>query len=137
MEEKILQEKLLTYRILEARLNGLLEQKKLLVSKLNEVQTTISSIKEAQKTKGQMLIPLGAEAYIAGEIKECEKLLVGIGANVAIEKTIDEGLKIMEKRKEELQRSLTELEKAIVETSFNLNQLAPEIRESLTKLTKK
>lgn len=132
VERKELQEKILAYRILEARLDSLLKQRNMLASKLIEIQTTLQSIDEIEKGKGEILFPIGSEAYTFGKVIDKKKLIVGIGANVALEKSVEKGKEILNKRRKELENALNGLQKSIVEISSNLGQLGPEI-EKLAK----
>jgi len=136
VERKELQEKILTYRILEARLDSLLKQRDILASKLVEIQTTLQSIDEIEKSKEEILVPIGSEAYTFGRITDKKKLIVEIGANVALEKTVEEGKEILNKRKAEMGNALNSIQKSILEISSNLEQLGPEIQELAGELEK-
>lgn len=131
MEEKELQEKLLTYRILEARLNSLIKEREILISKIVEIQTTLQSIEEIKKSN-DLLFALGSEAYGFGKIKDKKKVIVEVGGGVALEKTTEEAKKTLEERKLEIEKALNEIERNIVEISSRLKELAPEI-EKLAK----
>jgi len=137
MEEKEeLQEKILAYRILEARLDSLLKQRNMLASKLIEIQTTLQSIDEIEKGKGEVLFPIGSETYIFGKVTDKKKLIVGIGANAALEKSVEKGKEILNKRKAEIENTLNGMQKNIAEISSSLSQLGSEI-EKLAKESEK
>ncbi|MCS7106253.1 MAG: hypothetical protein NZ942_02980, partial [Candidatus Aenigmarchaeota archaeon] len=72
MEKKELQEKILFYRLLEAKLNSLLKEREILIAKTIEIQTTLQSIEEINKGK-EILFALGSEAYAFGKLKEKDK----------------------------------------------------------------
>ncbi|MGC8812739.1 MAG: prefoldin subunit alpha, partial [Candidatus Aenigmatarchaeota archaeon] len=101
MEEKEFQEKILVYRLLEARLNSLMKEREMLLTKLVEIQTTIQSIEEIKKND-EILFGIGSEAYAFGRIKEKGKFIVEVGGEVALEKTTEEAKKTLEKRKLEI-----------------------------------
>lgn len=136
-ERKELQEKILAYRVLEARLDSLLKQRDLIASKIVEIQTTIQSIEEMGKAKGKTLFPIGSEAYTFGRIANREKLIVEIGANVALEKTTEEGKETLNKRREEMENALSTIQRNILEISSSLEALGPEIRELAKKVERK
>jgi prefoldin alpha subunit len=133
MEKKELQEKIIAYRMFEARLDGLIKQRDMLISKLAEIQTTLNSIDEIEKSKEEVLFPLGSEAYTFGKVIDNKKMIVEIGANVALEKTPEEGKEILKKRMEEIEKALNSIQQNIIETSSALNQLGPEIQENIEK----
>lgn len=132
-ERKELQEKIVAYRILESRLSGLLEQRKNLISKIAEIQSTRASMDEI-KAGANILVPLGAEAHIFGKIVSGDKVIIEIGAGIALEKSLEEGKELLKKRSEELKSVLTEIENKIAETSASLEKLGPEIQELVEKL---
>jgi prefoldin alpha subunit len=129
--QKELQEKVIAYRILEVRLNSLLRQRDLVASKILELQGTLASIDEIEKSE-EVLFPLGSDAYTFGKITEKNKIIVEIGANVALEKSIEESKELLKKRKAELENVLNETQKAISETSSALSSLSEEIQKLST-----
>ena len=127
-ERKEMQEKILTYRILENRLDSFLKQREMVVSKLIEIQNTLSSMDEIEKSKEDILFPIGAEAYAFGKVVDKKRVMVDIGANVILEKTVEEGKQILEKRKVEIETGLGEIQREAAEMSAALEQLGPEIQ---------
>lgn len=134
MSERELQEKIVTYRILESRLDALIRQRDLLAKKIIEIQSTLASIDEIEKSKEGILFPIGGEAYTTGKVIDKEKLIVEIGANVALEKTVVEGKETLNKRRSELESALGEIQKEILRISAAIDQLGPEIQELSQKL---
>ena len=129
-ERKEMQEKVLTYRILENRLDSFLKQREMVVSKLIEIQNTLSSMDEIEKSKEDILFPIGAEAYAFGKVVDKKRVMVDIGANVILEKTVEEGKQILEKRKAEVENGLNEMQREIAEMSAALEHLGLEIQET-------
>ena len=134
MTEKELQEKIMTYRILESRLDSLLKQRDLVASKLIEMQTTLASIDEIHKSASEILFPIGSEAYASGEVVDKDKIIVEIGANIALEKSVEDGKEILNKRGKTLEESLNEIQREISNLSAAINQLGPEIQELTQEL---
>lgn len=126
-EEKELQEKVLRYRRLEAMLNNLINQRELINSKILELQSTLASISEIEKS-GEIIFPLGSEAYTLGKITKKDRIIVEIGANVALEKNIEEGKEFLNKRKTELENVLSESQRDVSEISMTMNELGFEIQ---------
>lgn len=131
--KKELQEKVVAYRILEAKLEGLLKQRDMIVSKMLELQTTLMGIEEFEKSDEGVLFHIGSETYVFGRIVNKEKMIIGIGAGIALEKTSEEAKEIINKRNKELKNILNNIEREIMQVSSNLEVLGPEI----SKLSKK
>lgn len=127
-ERKELQEKILTYRIFESRLDALLKQREMMASKTIEIQNTLSSMDEIEKCKEEVIFPIGAEAYVFGKVADKKKLMVDIGADIILEKTVEEAKEILNKRKNDIENALNSMQKDIGEMSAALDQLGPELQ---------
>jgi prefoldin alpha subunit len=136
LENNELQEMILTYRILESRLDSLLKQRDILTSKFVEAQSTIQSIDEMGKGENGILFPIGSETYVVGDVKDRGKIVVEIGANIALEKTPGEAKLMLEKRKAEIEGALNTVQSNIIEISNRMEKLEPEIRELSKNLQK-
>lgn len=129
VDQRQLQEKMLAYRILESKLDGLLKQRDMVASKLVEIQTTEASIDEIEKSNEEILFPIGAEAYISGKVIDKKKIIVEIGAGIVLEKTVEEGKQTLDKRKTEIEAALNDIQTDIARISSSLEQLEPELQE--------
>ena len=133
VNQKELQEKIMTYRILQSRLDETVKQRELVMNKIIEVENTLSSIDEIKKTENETLFPVGPETYVFGKVANKEKMLVGIGANIILEKTFDEGKEMLEKSRGELEMAMKEIQDEIVHLSSDLQQLTPKLQEMIEK----
>jgi len=130
-DKKELQEKALAYRILETRLESLAKQRDLLAKRMIEIESTIGSIKDLQKSKDEVLFPLGSNSYTFGKVTN-DKMIVEIGAGVALEKNPEEAVKILEERKNEVEEVIKNIQNQMVDIANRLEILAPEL-ESLVE----
>jgi prefoldin alpha subunit len=128
VDERELQEKMLTYRILESRLEALIKQRDMVATKLVEIQSTINSIEESQKSD-EILFNMGSDVFAPGKIIDKNRIIVEVGASVAMEKSVDETKEVLQKRSNDLQTSLNSVQKDMVQISVALERLGPEIQE--------
>lgn len=133
MNEKELQEKLITYRLIEARIESLLKQREILIKTLMELENTIEGIEELEKKSEDLLFSIGSQTYMPARIIEKNKLIVEIGANVALEKSLEDGKKILEKRREEIEKSVESIETAINQLSSKLKEIDEEVKKFFEK----
>jgi prefoldin alpha subunit len=126
--EKDLQSKILNYRILEARMEGLIKQREAIMSKISEIDSVIEGLGEISEKK-EVLFSIGGDAYVEGVIKK-DSILIDIGAGVLIEKTIEEGKEILNKRKKELDKAINDIENEIKNISIIMNELSLQIQSS-------
>jgi prefoldin alpha subunit len=81
--------------------------------------------KETEDLK--LLVPIGGTSYIKAKLADPDKLIVGIGAGVSVERTREEA-------KETIKRRLEDLEKAKMSTQQQFTQVAEKINEHRKKL---
>jgi len=137
MDQKELQEKMLRYQILDNKGKALINRRDLLLAKIMEIETTLSSIVEVEKSKGQeILLPLGSNVHVPGTLKKTNDMVVELGANVAIESSSEKTKEILDKRKKILEDGLKTIENDIVAISNELMRLEPEIKALLEKVKK-
>ena len=80
------------------------EQIALLEAVYSQTEATIAALR-ALKEKGEALIPLSPDCFIPITLKE-DKALVAVGGDVLLEKSVDEAIKILEKRKAQIKGNL-------------------------------
>ncbi|MDN5358761.1 MAG: Prefoldin subunit [Candidatus Diapherotrites archaeon] len=80
------------------------EQIALLTSILQETEGAIAALKEL-KERGEAIVPLGSGVLIPVKLSG-EKILVSVGGNVVVEKGIDDAIAVLEKRRENIKKSL-------------------------------
>ena len=132
-EQKELQENIMAYRLLEAKLDALVKQRDLVASKIMEISTTLDSIDELTKSKEDLLFPIGAEAFTFGKISDAKKIIIGIGMNVAVEKDAESGKKILADRKKELEQALDSIQQETHNVMHGLENLGPKIQKMISK----
>lgn len=78
---------------------------------LNDMSTSFMTLQNIKDKKGaEVLVPVGAGVYLKATIEDSEKVIMGIGADVAVEKNVDESVEGLRTRATELssQRKMTE-----------------------------
>ncbi|MHA1835079.1 MAG: prefoldin subunit alpha [Candidatus Baldrarchaeia archaeon] len=137
VEQKEIQQKLIRYQILESRVNALIKRRDLLITRALEIETTLNSVDDIEKSGGKdILLPIGSSVHVKGELKKVDKMIVELGANTAIESTVEETKRILEKRKKILEDGLASLEREIVSLNNEIMKLQPEIRAMLREIKK-
>jgi prefoldin alpha subunit len=82
---------------------------------------------EKEKKDAQLFVPIGGGSYIKAKLASADKVVVGIGADVAVERTTKEA-------KENLENRLAELEKTRTSLGQQFGQVIEKIREDRAKL---
>ncbi len=74
---------------------------KLTLKDLETALTTITALKDETAGK-ETLVPIGFGSFVNATLTSTEKVVIGIGAGVSVEKKTEEAKVFLEKRKEEL-----------------------------------
>ena len=72
---------------------------------LTYANMTLDGIKK-EKDGAELLVPIGSSSYIKVKLANVEKIIIGMGAGVSIEKTLPEAKKIVTERLTELQKTM-------------------------------
>ena len=80
----------------------------------------------------EILMPIGGGVFVPAESKDTSKVLLAEGADIVVEKSIDEAVRSMNKRIEELQNNLVKLD----EMAQQIQQKAQEISMALQDMFK-
>jgi len=94
----------------------------------NEVGVAVKamdSLKEA-KTGDEILVPIGSGSFLKGEIRDTENVIIGIGADISVEKKVDEARKILDKRGNDMQDASEKLRNNATQLNEKLMQLNSE-----------
>lgn len=78
---------------------------------------------EKERKDAQLFVPIGGGSYIKARLETAKKVVVGVGADVAVEKTLKEA-------KEELEARIAELEKTRDALGQQINQVLERIQEN-------
>ncbi len=95
-------------------LNQQMETVKSTIADLNIASETLETIKDKKDT--ETLVPIGAGSFIITEIKNTDEVIVGLGAGVAVKRTIDNA-------KESIKDQKTDLEALLNKMMTDLNKL--------------
>jgi len=137
MSQKELEKKLFKYKMLEETTKVLTQRKELLLTKMLEIENTLDCINEIQKSKGEIFLPLGSSVYVPGTIKKLERMIVGLGAGVSVEKDVNDTKKILNQRRKVLEENLKSVEAQILKVDDEMSKLEPEIRKLIKSTSTK
>ncbi len=128
-----LQSLIIEYRVLQSLSSDLQQRITLLSSFLSEIQAAANTIEEVGKAGegAEVLIPIGGASYIKARLAHGGKAVVGVGAGVAVEKSLEEAKKYLEDRMNELNQALASVQSQLMNVAARMSQLEPKIREAL------
>jgi prefoldin alpha subunit len=76
---------------------------------------------ENEKENAELLVPIGGSSYIKVKLASSDKVIVGMGANVSIEKTLPEAKAIVKERLEELEKTMRSAQQQFGQVAQRIN----------------
>ena len=112
-------------RFLEETVNELQSRINMTNSAITELRVSSMTLEGLEKEKkgAQLFVPIGGGSYVKAKLETSKKVVVGIGADVAVEKTVKEA-------KVELEARIAELEKTWETLGQQFNQVVGRIQEN-------
>lgn len=119
-------------RVLEAYMNDIMTRQ-VTVSKLMEearlASTTIQNIKSDSEVES--LMPVGIGVYVKTTVPPIKKLLVNLGAGVAVEKNREDTLNYVEARIKEYEVAARQLEAQRQEIAMRMDQIQAQVNQMI------
>ena len=123
MSEEQAQQLLYQMQMMEGYLSELSQKESTIVSVIREASSAIQSLKTIDnKTDNETLTPVGLGTFIKTKVVPNEKLILNVGAGIAIEKDKDSAINFLELR-------LKEMQVALQETSNQKQQIAASLEQ--------
>jgi len=116
-KQKEMQKKMIEMKMIENGLNALRQKEGELLGVVEDLNRTKEAIEAMEKYDGDgTMIPLGSGNFVMGKIDEPDKVLVGIGAGIAVTKSRKEAI-------DHVQERITDIENSLKTISDQNNQM--------------
>jgi prefoldin alpha subunit len=91
------------------------------IADLSYASATLENL-EKEKENAEMFVPIGGGNYISVKLANTDKIVVGMGSGVNIEKTLPEAKDVIKQRMEELQKTHASAEQQFDQISQRITQ---------------
>ena len=94
---------------------------------INAVTTDLSYARmtleglEKESEKSELLVPIGGTSYVRARLENPDKVIVGMGAGVSVEKTREEAKEIIKKRLEDLEKTRASIQQQFAQVAEKIN----------------
>ena len=89
---------------------------------------------EKEKKNAELLVPIGGSSHIKVKLASPDKVIVGIGAGVSIEKTLPEAKAIVKERLDELEKAARAAQQQFAEVAQRINAGRSQIQSLLARV---
>ena len=132
MSEEQAQQLLYQMQMLEGHLSELTQREGTIMSIIREASSAIQSLKTIDtKTDNETLVPVGLGTFIKTKVVPNEKLILNVGAGIAVEKDKDSAINFLELRLKEMQVALQETSNQKQQISASLEQGKQQMEQML------
>lgn len=110
-DEKELQKKYMQFQALNQQLQQVQQQLQAIDAQLLEMRSTEESLREIGKTDAgkEILIPVANGIFAKAELKDNKNLLLNVGSDTVVKKTVDESVEMIKKQFDEVSKYRYEL----------------------------
>jgi len=137
-EEETFRRLAVELRILEGTAEALQSRVNLVNAALTEFRVASMTLEglEKEKKNTSLFVPIGGGSYIKARLESANKVIVGMGANVAVERTIKEAKENLGKRIAELEKTRTTFGQQFIQVLEKIRDDRAKIEEITAKLRK-
>jgi len=129
MAEEDWQEKYMQFQTLQQQIEQISEHIGMLNQQNQELEISQQAVAEVGKTavNQEILAPVANGIFIKTKLLENQKLIVNVGANTTVERTVEEVVKLLEEHANDTTKKIIEAEEILLE----LQQQAMKIYEEV------
>ncbi len=95
-----------------------------------ELIKSIESLEGLKESK-ELLVPLGGGAFVKADVKDNEKVIVGTGGDIFLEKNIDEVIEDFKKSADELDNAETMIKEQIEKTIKVMDKMQKDLEKKI------
>ena len=123
MSEEQTQQLLYQMQMLEGYFSELIQKEQAIISVFREASSAVVSLKAIDnKTDSETLVPMGLGTFVKTKLIPNQKLILNVGAGVAIEKDQNYAINFLESRLKEMQVALQDVDGQKQQVSASLEQ---------------
>jgi prefoldin alpha subunit len=100
---------------------------KITIKDVETALTTITSLKDETAGK-EILVPIGFSSFVNATLTSPDKVVIGVGAGVSVEKKTDDAKAFLEKRKDELNKYYEQLNNAFGKLAGEMQNIEKVLR---------
>jgi prefoldin alpha subunit len=90
------------------------------ITDLTYANMTLDGI-EKEKENAELLVPIGGNSYVKAKIADTNKVIVGMGAGVSVEKTLPEARVTLKERLDDLEKTMNVAQQQFAQVAERIN----------------
>lgn len=90
------------------------------IADLTYANATLDGI-EKEKENAEMLVPIGGSSYVKVKLADPDKVIVGMGSGVSVEKSLTDAKVTLKERLDELEKTMTAAQQQFSQVAERIN----------------
>jgi prefoldin alpha subunit len=110
-------------RYLEQTADALQQRISMVNAAINDISyanMTLDGI-EQEKENSELLVPIGGSSYVKVKLADSNKIIIGLGAGVSVEKTLAETKAMLKERLDELEKTMNSAQQQFTQVADRIN----------------
>ena len=103
------------------------------ITDLTYANMTLEGV-EKESEDAEVLVPIGGSAYIKVKLASIDKVIVGMGAGVSVEKTLPDAKAIVKERLDELEKTMSSAQQQFAQVAQRINAGRNQLQSLLAKV---
>jgi prefoldin alpha subunit len=135
-EEEELRKLSVEMRFLEQTAETLQQRISMMNAAMTDLTYASMTLEDVEKEKEdvELLVPIGGSAYVKAKLANPDKVVVGLGAGVSVEKTLQEAKTIVKERLDDLQKTMVSAQQQFAQVANRINADRARIESLLAKV---
>ncbi len=124
-------------RILEGTADSMQQRLNLIsaaLAELNVSKMTLDGV-EKESPEAPLFVPIGGGSFIKAKLESSDKIIVGMGAGVSVEKTIVEAKTTVQTRITEMEKNMSSLRQQLVQIVNRMQENRDRLEELASRLS--
>ena len=138
-EEEELRKTASEYELYANQLEQFERRLELVQNSISEMELTKNTLEALKNKKGEdeFLSPIGSNSFIKAKFLETGKILMGLGANIVAEVTVDHALEELNKRRTEFQKLYSNLKNQMEQIRLRFNAVKTKLEQQYLQTRQK
>ena len=133
VNEEEIKEKFAEFRMMQQQMEQINEHLEQLNQQNAELEISIKAVRQVEKIplKNEILAPLANGIFLKAELKENTKLVVNVGSDTTVERTVSEVVALLGQQQRELTQKISEASSVLQELSSYAMKLYQEVQKAV------
>jgi len=107
-----------------------------LAGSLSELSMTVGAIKTIKDLQPatDILVPMGCDSFISARLSATDRVLVGLGADVMVERSAEETIKLLEARAADVEKAIEQTRAELGKLEERIEAIRPEAERLLARV---